>query len=155
MIESHRQMGHRRRIGPPPASAQSASRLFCAAESAINKIVTTGALLRADLAKIAVQRRSPHLQKNSDWKRISLPPGHTCSVVWPVNCRKDTVLCCQREQSLRRQTNVPSGFQYRSRGGRLQRRDRALESCGMDGQDGKPRKSSFGMKVAICEVDLT
>src|ERR1700758_2759742 len=73
MIESHKQIGHRRRIGPPSASAHSASRLFCAAESEINRIVTTGALLRADSAKIVVRRWSPHLRKKSDWKRISLP----------------------------------------------------------------------------------
>src|ERR1051326_4461574 len=73
MIESRRQIGHWRRIGPPSASAHSASRLFCSAESEINRIVTTGALLRADSAKIVVRRWSPHLRKKSDWKRISLP----------------------------------------------------------------------------------
>src|ERR1041385_58862 len=73
MIESRRQIGHWRRIGPPSASAHSASRLFCSAESEINRIVTTGALLRADSAKIVVRRWSPHLRKKSDWQRISLP----------------------------------------------------------------------------------
>ena len=91
MIESHRQIGHRRRIGPPSASAHSASRLFCAAESEINRIVTTGALLRADLAKILVRRWSPHLREKSDWKRISLPDWvRSFTPVWPVNCRKLT-----------------------------------------------------------------
>src|ERR1051326_2716796 len=73
MIESRRQIGHWRRIGPPSASAHSASRLFCSAERQINRIVPTGALLRADSAKIVVRRWSPHLRKKSDWKRISLP----------------------------------------------------------------------------------
>ncbi|MEA2874471.1 MAG: hypothetical protein QOH67_4602, partial [Hyphomicrobiales bacterium] len=45
MVDSRRHTGQKRKIGPPPDSAQSASRLHWAVESAINSIVTVGAPL--------------------------------------------------------------------------------------------------------------
>jgi hypothetical protein len=60
-----------RRIGPPSAATQSASRLLWASESGINRIVTVGAPLAAMTLPGPKPKAEPSpLGQNPDWKRI-------------------------------------------------------------------------------------
>src|SRR4030095_10543456 len=73
MMESWLQIGHRRRMPSALASAQSVSRLYCVAESEINRIVTLGAPLIALTSPRSECEDDGAFtsQRNPDWKRIS------------------------------------------------------------------------------------
>src|ERR1017187_6946962 len=88
MIESRRQTGQWRRIAPPPGSTQSTSRLFCAAESEINRIVTLGAVPGRTLPRSKPERSPRLLNEVSTGIEYRLPPGSCRVRRWPVNYRK-------------------------------------------------------------------
>src|ERR1039457_1971470 len=88
MIESRRQTGQWRRIAPPPGSTQSTSRLFCAAESEINRIVTLGAVPGRTLPRSKPERSPRLLNEVSTGIEYRLPPGSCRERRWPVNYRK-------------------------------------------------------------------
>src|ERR1035438_10476735 len=90
MIESRRQTGQWRRIAPPPGSTQSTSRLFCAAESEINRIVTLGAVPGRTLPRSKPERSPRLLNEVSTGIEYRLPPGSCRVRRWPVNYRKLT-----------------------------------------------------------------
>src|ERR1017187_7289857 len=92
MIESRRQTGQWRRIAPPPGSTQSTSRLFCAAESEINRIVTLGAVPGRTLPRSKPERSPRLLNEVSTGIEYRLPPGSCRVRRWPVNYRKLTVV---------------------------------------------------------------
>src|ERR1051326_1277053 len=89
-MESCTQIGHWRTMLFVPASAQSDSRLYCAAETEINSIVTVGVpLTTLAFSQDPNSRAGPSPpEQNPDWKRITL---FDCSVFpchdYPVNCR--------------------------------------------------------------------
>jgi hypothetical protein len=63
----------RRRVTSTPISAQSVSRLYCAAESEINRIVTVGLRLRCwPFARSELAGGTFTSRIKSDWKRITL-----------------------------------------------------------------------------------
>jgi hypothetical protein len=73
MIESHSQIGHRRKMTSAQLAAQSVSRLYGGTESGINEIVacwsSAPALTCQDLGR---KRSSFLLKEKSNWKRIQL-----------------------------------------------------------------------------------
>src|ERR1035441_8486002 len=90
MIESRRHTGQWRRIAPPPGSTQSTSRLFCAAESEINRIVTLGAVPGRTLPRSKPERSPRLLNEVSTGIEYRLPPGSCRVRRWPGNYRKLT-----------------------------------------------------------------
>src|ERR1035438_1852699 len=98
MIESRRQTGQWRRIAPPPGSTQSTSRLFCAAESEINRIVTLGAVPGRTLPRSKPERSPRLLNEVSTGIEYRLPPGSCRVRRWPVNYRKLTRDLAQDEE---------------------------------------------------------
>ena len=71
MIESCAQTGHRRMITSALASAQSASRLLCAAENEIKTIVQWGSALGTGTSQELTQSGAFAPFQNLNWKRIS------------------------------------------------------------------------------------
>jgi len=73
MIESHSQIGHRRKMTSAQLAAHSASSLCAGAESGINEIVacwsSAPALTCQDLGR---KRSSFLLKEKSNWKRVQL-----------------------------------------------------------------------------------
>src|SRR5713101_2873633 len=72
MIESCEQTGHRRMITSALASAQSASRLLCAAENEIKTIVQWGSALGTVTSQDLTQSGAFAPFQNLNWKRISI-----------------------------------------------------------------------------------
>src|SRR5580658_845789 len=72
MIESHSQIGHRRKMTSAQLAAHSASSLCAGVESGINEIVLVGALPRLDLPRSRPDAELLPPEGKSNWKRITL-----------------------------------------------------------------------------------
>src|SRR5262249_25745205 len=89
MMESCKQIGHWRRMSSAPTSAQSLSRLYCAGERGINRIVPMWVLHSRRPAKICDRRSATRLPRKSQLEENNA--SRRCEAWlglddWPVKC---------------------------------------------------------------------